>query len=120
MYNPSGHLVQYRLLPSVGAETGETAPRTAPVPSTQIPEEDLRVRVKPIQWWDVCRRNDWPEKEEFISGKTLGGPEAEEMSLESSDSEYDCAVNNNSIKYYEQCHFSNAEVQINSGRIPIW
>ncbi|KAF7805150.1 autophagy-related protein 18h isoform X2 [Senna tora] len=121
VYSPSGHLVQYRLLPSsMGAETGETAPRTAPIPSSQIQEEDLRMKVEPIQWWDVCRRNDWPEREEYMSGKNLGGPESSEMSLETSDYEYDNVGNNNSMKFYEECHFSNAEVQINPGRIPIW
>lgn len=120
VYAPSGHLVQYKLFPSLGAETSETTPRTVPAPSTQIQEEDLRVRVEPIQWWDVCRRNDWPEREEYISGKTLGVLDAAEMSLETSDYEYNNVGNNNSIKFYEQCHFSNAEVQVNSGRIPIW
>ncbi|XP_028770758.1 autophagy-related protein 18h isoform X2 [Neltuma alba] len=120
VYSPSGHLVQYKLLPSMAAETSETAPGTAPAPSTQIQEEDLRVKVEPIQWWDVCRRNDWPEREEYISGKSLSGQEAAEMSLENSGYEYDDVASNNIIKCNEKCLFSNAEVQMNSGRIPIW
>ena len=120
VYTPSGHLIQYKLLPSLVAEPTETAPRTTPVPSAQIQEEDLRVKVEPAQWWDVCRRYDWPEKEVYILGNTIGGVEAAGMVLESSDYEDNSVGNNNSIKLDEQCHFSNAEVQINSGRIPIW
>ncbi|KAK4273510.1 hypothetical protein QN277_021893 [Acacia crassicarpa] len=119
VYTPSGHLVQYKLLPSMAAETSETAPGTGPAPSTHIQEEGLRVKVEPIRWWDACRRNNWPEREEYIS-ENLGGQEAAEISLENSGYEYDDVASHNSIKCYEQCHFSNAEVQINSGRMPIW
>ncbi|XP_061348482.1 autophagy-related protein 18h-like isoform X2 [Gastrolobium bilobum] len=117
VYTPSGHLIQYRLLPSMGAESIGTVPRTDPVPSAQIREEDLQVKVEPVQWWDVCRRHDWPEKEVNISGNSL---EAAEIILDTSDYQDSSVGNNNSIKLHEQCHFSNAEVQISSGRIPIW
>ncbi|KAL1341590.1 hypothetical protein HN51_028114 [Arachis hypogaea] len=120
VYTQSGHLIQYKLLPSSVAEPGETAARTATVPSVQIQEEDLRVNVEPIQWWDVCRRYDWPEKEVSVLGNTLGGLEAEGLILESSDYEDNGVRNNSSIKLAEQCHFSNAEVQLSSGRIPVW
>ncbi|KAK7269289.1 hypothetical protein RIF29_22012 [Crotalaria pallida] len=122
VYTPSGHLIQYKLLPSLVAEPSETTPRAAPVSSAQpqIQEEDVRVKVEPLQWWDACRRNDWPEREAHISGNTVGGLEAADMILESSDFEDNNSVENNSIKLNEQCHFSNAEVQISSGRIPIW
>lgn len=118
VYTPSGHLVQYNLLPSMAAETSETV--SVPAPSTQIQEDGLRVKVEPIRWWDVCRGSDWPEREEYLSGKNLSGQEASRLSLENSDYEHDDVANNNYIKCNEQCHFSNAEVQINSGRIPIW
>lgn len=120
VYTPSGHLIQYNLLPPLMAETSETASRTGQVPSSQKQEEDLRVKVEPVQWWDVCRRCDWPEREVYISGSTLGGLEAAETILDISNDEDNRAGNNNSIKLDQQCHFSNAEVHISSGRIPIW
>lgn len=119
VYTPSGHLIQFRLLPSLVAEPSETTPRTAVV-SSQIQEEDVRVKVEPLQWWDACRRNDWPDREVYIIGNAIGGLEAAEMILDSSDYEDNSVGNNNSIKHHEHCHFSNAEVQMSSGRIPIW
>ncbi|XP_020233954.1 autophagy-related protein 18h isoform X1 [Cajanus cajan] len=120
VYTPSGHLIQYKLLPPLVAESSETASRTTLVPSAQIQEEDLRVKVEPVQWWDVCRRYDWPEKEVRILGNTVDGLQAAEMILDSSDYEDNSVRSNNSIKLDKQCHFSNTEVHINSGRIPIW
>ncbi|RDY06603.1 Autophagy-related protein 18h, partial [Mucuna pruriens] len=117
VYTPSGHLIQYKLLPSLVVESSETTSRTAPVPSAQIQEEDLRVKVEPVQWWDACRRYDWPEKEVCILGNTVGGLEAAEMIL---DYEDNSTGNSNSLKLNKQCHFSNTEVHISSGRIPIW
>ncbi|XP_014513827.1 autophagy-related protein 18h [Vigna radiata var. radiata] len=120
VYTPSGHLIQYKLLPPLVADSSETTSRTALVPLAQIQEEDLRVKVEPVQWWDVCRRYDWPEKEVCVLGNTVGGLEAEEMILDNSDYEVNRIGSNNSIKLNKQCHFSNAEVHISSGRIPIW
>nr|XP_025603624.1 autophagy-related protein 18h isoform X2 [Arachis hypogaea] len=119
VYAPSGHLIQYKLLPSLGPEPSGTVPRMDSVPSAHTEEENLRVKVEPVQWWDVCRRNDWPEKEVHIVGNNLG-LEAAEIILGTSDREDNNVGNNNCIKFNDQCHFSNAEVQINSGRIPIW
>ncbi|KAK7277884.1 hypothetical protein RJT34_22903 [Clitoria ternatea] len=122
VYTLSGHLIQYNLVPSLVAESSEIASRTAPVPSAQTQEEDLRVKVEPVQWWDVCRRYDWPEREVHILGNTVdgNGMEVAEMMIDSSDYEDNSVRNNNSIKLNKQCHFSNAEVHISSGRIPIW
>ncbi|CAJ2628632.1 unnamed protein product [Trifolium pratense] len=119
VYTPSGHLIQYNLLPSLMAEPNETALRTAQVPS-QMQEEDLRVKVEPVQWWDVCRRYDWQEREVYISGSAPGGPEAAEMILDVSSCENYSVGNDDSVKLNQDCHFSNAEVHISSGRIPIW
>ncbi|PNY17060.1 autophagy-related protein 18h-like, partial [Trifolium pratense] len=119
VYTPSGHLIQYNLLPSLMAEPNETASRTAQVPS-QMQEEDLRVKVEPVQWWDVCRRYDWQEREVYISGSAPGGPEAAEMILDVSSCENYSVGNDDSVKLNQDCHFSNAEVHISSGRIPIW
>ncbi|KAJ1417084.1 WD40-repeat-containing domain superfamily [Sesbania bispinosa] len=117
VYTPSGHLIQYRLLPPLRAEPSGTVPRLDPVPAAQIQEENLGVKVEPIQWWDVRRRHDLPEREVHILGNTL---EASEMILETSDYQDNSVVNNNSVKLHEQCHFSSAEVQISSGKISIW
>ncbi|XP_062001935.1 autophagy-related protein 18h isoform X2 [Rosa rugosa] len=122
VYTPSGHAVQFKLLPRVGIEPGEATSRTVPGSSVQIQDEELRVKVEPLQWWDVCRRTDWPEREECISGIKLGRQEDEETVMDT----FDCDVNDigdeESVKPLERSHLylANAEVQINCGRIPIW
>ena len=122
VYTPSGHAVQFKLLPRVGVEPGEATSRTVPGHSVQIQDEELRVKVEPLQWWDVCRRTDWPEREECISGIKLGRRVDEETVMDT----FDCDVNGigdkESVKPLECSHLylANAEVQINSGRIPIW
>ncbi|KAJ7978031.1 Autophagy-related protein like [Quillaja saponaria] len=122
VYTPSGHLIQYKLLPSVGGEPSETASRPGSGPSAHIQDEDLRVRVEPLQWWDVCRRIDWPEREESISGITLRRPEAAQMAINTSNCEDNDVGNKELVKPHERSHFyfSNAEVQISSGRMPVW
>lgn len=107
VYAPSGYVIQYELSPSLGREQGERVG-----PASQ--DEDLRVKVEPVQWWDVCRRADWPEKEEFIG------------SVESvmTNSDYEDNTNNlekDLIKQEQSRWFlSKAEVQIRSGRVPVW
>ncbi|MCD7453901.1 hypothetical protein HAX54_022607 [Datura stramonium] len=83
---------------------------------------DIGVKVDPIQWWDVCRRADWPEREECIHGITLGGREAPDMVMGESLSEDDDTGEKDSAKLCDRSHWylSNAEVQLKSGRIPIW
>ncbi|BFG37037.1 hypothetical protein CerSpe_233110 [Prunus speciosa] len=122
VYTPSGYAIQYKLLPSVRGEPGEAASRTGPGSSVQIQDEDLRVRVEPLQWWDVCRRNDWPEREECISGVMLGKQEYVETVMDGSESDDNDIGDKELVKPPERSHLylSNAEVQINSGRIPIW
>ncbi|KAF8112105.1 hypothetical protein N665_0067s0025 [Sinapis alba] len=101
VYTPSGHVVQYTLIPSLGgADQAESSSRIGAA------EEELRVKVEPVQCWDVCRRTDWPEREENIRGKVA------EDSVDASDL----------AKPLEKHHVyvANAEVLINSGRKPIW
>lgn len=122
VYAPSGHVIQYKLLPSVGGEPSETASRTGSGSSVQMQDEELRVKVEPVQWWDVCRRTDWPEREECISGITVSKKEPLEIVMDTSDlqdGDTDCKE---LVKPHERSHLylSNAEVQINSGRIPLW
>ncbi|XP_024031449.1 autophagy-related protein 18h isoform X2 [Morus notabilis] len=122
VYSPSGNVIQYNILPSVGGEASETASRTGSSSSVQIQDEELRMKVEPVQWWDVCRRTDWPEREECIAGITLRKQEASEMVMDTSDSEDNDIRDKELVRPHERSHLyiSNAEVQINSGRIPIW
>ncbi|GMI65303.1 homolog of yeast autophagy 18 (ATG18) H [Hibiscus trionum] len=122
VYTPSGHVVQHKLLPSFGGEEGESASRIGPGSAIQVQEEGLRVKVEAMQAWDVCRRTDWPEREECLSGMTHGRKEALEMAMDGSDSEDNFAGQKDLSKPQERAHLylSNAEVQISSGRIPIW
>ncbi|KAG4167084.1 hypothetical protein ERO13_A13G172700v2 [Gossypium hirsutum] len=124
VYTPSGHVVQYKLLPSFRGEAGENASRIGPGSAPQVQDEELRVKVETMQLqaWDVCRRTDWPEREECLSGMTHGRKEALEMKVDGSDSENNDAGHNDLSKAQDRSHLylSNAEVQISSGRIPVW
>lgn len=132
VYSPSGHVIQHDLLPSSGVESCDSSFRSGLGPSASIQDEELRVRAEPIQWWDVCRRLNWPEREESFSGITLDRPKAVEVVMDTSDCEdndtmYLKSFNNNLVgkdlaKPHERPHWylSNAEVRISSGMIPIW
>ncbi|XP_039029229.1 autophagy-related protein 18h-like isoform X1 [Hibiscus syriacus] len=122
VYTPSGHVVQHKLLPSFGGEASESASRIGPDSALQVPEEGLRVKVEPMQAWDVCRRTDWPEREECVSGMTYGRKEPLEVAMDGSDSEENNAGQKDLSKPQDLAHLylSNAEVQISSGRVPIW
>ncbi|KAK4379018.1 hypothetical protein RND71_000880 [Anisodus tanguticus] len=121
-YTPSGHLIQYELMPSFGGEQGDSYLRTGTASVVQMQEDDAGVKVDPIQWWDVCRRADWPEKEECVHGITLGGREATDIVMGDSLSEDDDTGERDSSKLCDRSNWylSNAEVQLKSGRIPIW
>lgn len=114
VYTPSGHVVQYKLIPSLGGDQAESNSRIGAA-SVLASEEELRVKVEPVQCWDVCRRTDWPEREENICGLTFGGRKIVEVTVDTSDSE-------DLVKPLEKHHvyLANAEVLINSGRKPIW
>ncbi|KAJ9541162.1 hypothetical protein OSB04_027668 [Centaurea solstitialis] len=114
VYSPSGHVIQYQLLPSLGAERGE---------SLQMQDEDLQVKVEPVQWWDVCRRADWPEREKCIGGGVTHRHNAVQTFVNNSDDDDDISLAGKDFhKPREQSHWylSNAEVQMRSGRVPIW
>ncbi|TQE00419.1 hypothetical protein C1H46_013927 [Malus baccata] len=74
-----------------------------------------------IHFLDVCRRNDWPEREEGISGIILGKQDDIDR-VDSSDTDDNDVGDKELAKPLEPSHvyLSNAEVQINSERIPIW
>lgn len=123
VYTPSGHVIQHELFPSMGAELSDGGTRTLSGSFRQIQDEELRVRVEPIQWWDVCRRSEWPEREECVSERQKYA----KIIVDKSDSEDSyrtdlLEIKSDSVKPLERSHWylSNAEVQISSGRIPIW
>lgn len=117
VYTPSGYVIQYELLPSLGREQGES--------SGSPQDEELRVKVEPVQWWDVCRRTDWPEKEEFIGIGGGGGGGRHglvEAAMANSDDEDGGVVEKDLSKLKERSrwYLSHAEVQMRSGRVPVW
>lgn len=136
VYTPSGHVVQHELLPSVRPEPGESGSRTHPASLVHIQDDDLKVRVEPVQWWDVCRRSDWSEREECIFGSTGGQDVAEiiqktpvsldNLNMEFLDISDDVSEKKStkscSVKPHERSHWylSNAEVHISSLSLPIW
>ncbi|XP_024961565.1 autophagy-related protein 18h-like [Cynara cardunculus var. scolymus] len=120
VYTPSGYVIQYELLPSIGREQGEYFLRVGTASQGQAQDEDLRVKVEPIQWWDVCRRTGWPEREEFIGGAASRGHNPAATVMTSSDDE-DITVEKDSIKHQERSRWiPHAEVQMRSGRVPVW
>lgn len=123
VYTPCGHVIQYELLPSLILEPNDSSSsKTQSGSILQLQDEDLRVKVHPIQWWDVCRRSDLPERETLIDN--LDCDERGKMwSVKTSNRIQGKTVKkSNSVKINERSHWylSNAEVQISSRRIPIW
>ncbi|CAH8382842.1 unnamed protein product [Eruca vesicaria subsp. sativa] len=112
VYTPSGHVVQYKLMPSLGGRGGGEQAESSSRIGAAV-EEELRVKVEPVQCWDVCRRTDWPEREENIRGLIFsGGRKVAEDSVNASDLAKPLEKNH--------AYVANAEVLINSGRKPIW
>lgn len=130
VYTPCGHLVQHELILSSRVDLNDSVSRTCTNSMVQAQEDESRVKVEPVQWWYVCRRSDWPEKEENISGVTSVSDGSVAMDT------YDCEDNsitslielNNKVEQKgflksnekPNWYLSNAEVQINSGRMPAW
>ncbi|KAJ8476810.1 hypothetical protein OPV22_020537 [Ensete ventricosum] len=131
VYSPSGHVIQYKLLPSSFVESCDISSKTIPTSVLQLQDDDLRVNAEPVQWWDVCRRLNWPEREEDISRIFCNNQQTSETVMDSGDSEDNetsCSMSTiGSVPGAESArserfhwYLSNAEVQINSGKIPIW
>nr|GEW92794.1 autophagy-related protein 18h [Tanacetum cinerariifolium] len=114
VYTPSGYVIQYELLPSIGREQVESSLRVGSTSQVQAQDEDLRVKVEPVQWWDVCRRTDWPEKEEFIGGVASSRHSSIETVVTNSDDE------DSKRQERSRWYLSHAEVQMRSGRVPVW
>ncbi|KAL0435801.1 UNVERIFIED_CONTAM: Autophagy-related protein 18g [Sesamum radiatum] len=129
VFAPSGFVVQHEILSPMGLERSENKTESLPAPQANAQSEELRVKVEPIQWWDVCRRLDNMEREECISGSFFDGfndPEIDDdskMVLKENPSAGEKKPGKtDSLKSSERSHWylSNAEVQINSCRLPLW
>lgn len=136
VYTPSGHVIQHKLLPSVDTEPIESSSKIRPGSFLQIQEDELKVKVEPAQWWDVCRRSDWPEREECVFGAKFDRQSLVGLGY----TKYDCEENSgsdllddsswdgekqlkaDSLKPNDKfnLYISKAEVQVNSGRLPLW
>ncbi|URE13811.1 hypothetical protein MUK42_23237 [Musa troglodytarum] len=131
VYSPSGHVIQHELLPSSFVESCDNSLKAVPAPLLQLQDEELCVNAEPVQWWDVCRRSNWSEREEDVSRIIPNNQKNSETVLDSGDYEdngtsYSMTTANSlsgteSVKS-ERSHWylSNAEVHINAGKIPIW
>ncbi|XP_068311714.1 autophagy-related protein 18g-like isoform X2 [Pyrus communis] len=137
VYTPSGHVVQHELQPRIGVEQSHSGLSTQAATSMHMQDEELRLKVEPIQWWDVCRRSDWPEREDSSFGTTSDRQEVADIIQNKSGSDgthrmesldLNVAVGGErrletySGKVHDRSHWylSNAEVQISSLRLPIW
>lgn len=120
VYSPCGRLIQYGLLPCMDEATGDTA-SSGTGSLVQLQDEDLKVKSEIIHWWDVCRRADWPEREECVKGIAFGGKDMSPMVLEASETEdNDNFAKEEKVHEQSPLYLSNAEVQMNYGRIPTW
>ncbi|XP_077240607.1 autophagy-related protein 18g-like isoform X2 [Tasmannia lanceolata] len=132
VYSPSAHVIQHELLPSFGTESRDSNSKTGLGPLVPVQDEELRVNAETVQWWDVCRRSNWPEREESVSSIAFDRSENAKMVMDISDCEgnytkdlklfHNTKVGKDLVKTHERpCwYLSNAEVQINPGRIQIW
>ncbi|XP_010528842.1 PREDICTED: autophagy-related protein 18h [Tarenaya hassleriana] len=121
VYTPSGHVVQYKIVPQLGGDPAQSYSRVGAA-SVSTSDEELRMKVEPVHCWDVCRRTDWPEIEENIHELILGRRETADITTDASDIEDNDIGHKELVKPPEKDHvyLANAEVQINSGRRPIW
>ena len=135
VYTPSGHVVQHELLPSVGPEPSESGSRSQSGSVQHMQEDEFRVKVEPIQWWDVCRRSEWPERGDpcgntfdrqdgvdRVQEKICSGDGCGLDFLDIGDGVAEKTVKPYTGKSQDRFHWylSNAEVQMNFGRLPIW
>ncbi|KAG0483440.1 hypothetical protein HPP92_011524 [Vanilla planifolia] len=90
-YSPSGHLIQHELLPSSGAESSDSSSKSGSGSLVHFQDEELFINTADCHGLaDACSMS--------------------------------CTNVNETLKSHERPHWylSNAEVQLCSGRIPIW
>lgn len=128
VYTPSGFVVQHEIMYSMGLVEDRTESLLARQVNPPLNEE-FKVKVEPIQWWDVCRRLDAVEREDCISGGVFDAPNASEICGESKMGFQENAsvtgkklIRTDSVSSPErfQWYLSNAEVQINTCKLPMW
>ncbi|CAM8960221.1 unnamed protein product [Rhodiola kirilowii] len=121
VYTPSGHVVQHKLVPSIGSETNVRSSRMQLDSVENRKCDDLSVNVEAVQWWDVCRRTDWQEREECILQPNFSKQEAsaadQDKDVLNSDIQGVEAGKIGSVKAHDKSHFylAKAEVQRNFG-----
>uniref|UniRef100_A0A0E0L2E8 Uncharacterized protein n=1 Tax=Oryza punctata TaxID=4537 RepID=A0A0E0L2E8_ORYPU len=118
VYSPSGHVIQHELLPS-GSESSDSSPIVGPA-SLQIQDDELHVIAEPTQWWDVCRRTNWPERDENVANIVFHNQRNSMMAMDASDcdSEHSDSVPSDGISGKEimrsrersSWYLSNAEI----------
>ncbi|URE49130.1 hypothetical protein MUK42_14956 [Musa troglodytarum] len=130
VYSPSGLVIQYELLLSSFVEPCDSSLKAIPAPLLQLQDEELHVNAEPVQWWDACRRSNWPQREEDVSIIIFNNEQDSETVIDSGD----CKDNGSScilpsangvpgtesMGSERSWYFSNAEVQISSGKVPVW
>ncbi|XP_074576067.1 autophagy-related protein 18g-like isoform X2 [Curcuma longa] len=126
IFSPSGYVIQHELLPSSLFKLCDSGSKAAPASLLQMQDEELC--PEPVLWWDVCRRQNWAGKEEDISRVIFNNlPNSEKFMDSSEDNGTYSMPRTNTVSGTElgrsksaQRHISNAEVQIRTGKIPIW
>uniref|UniRef100_A0A7N0TS73 Uncharacterized protein n=1 Tax=Kalanchoe fedtschenkoi TaxID=63787 RepID=A0A7N0TS73_KALFE len=124
VYTPSGHVVQHKLVPYIGPEANDGGSRIQPDSIENSKYDELRVKVEAVQWWDVCRRTDWQEREECIllpnfSKQESSAVDQDKDVLNSNFREIEEKTSGTaaSTKAHDRSHFylAKAEVQRNFG-----
>ncbi|CAM0955561.1 unnamed protein product [Alopecurus aequalis] len=115
-----------------GSESSDSSPTVGPGAHLQLQDDELHVTAEPVQWWDVCRRTNWPERDQDIANVVFHNQQNSMMTVDTSDCEEsdhsDFTPSNDGMSRKEvmkvreksSWYLSNAEVQISSWRIPIW
>lgn len=128
VFNPTGFVVQYKLLLSAVTELSDVSPKIQPnlhVNTQDDPDDVFRVNFEPVQWWDVWRRSDRRDHSlgtalnEVEDSAKVDGPKV--VFLEESTG-LNTSVKTDRIKAAEisNWYILNAEVQMHSARYPIW
>ncbi|CAL9770288.1 unnamed protein product [Musa acuminata subsp. burmannicoides] len=130
VYSPSGLVIQYELLLSSFLEPSDSSLKALPAPLLQLQDEELHVNAEPVQWWDACRRSNWPQREEHVSIIIFNNQQDSETVIDSGDCKDNgssCILSSangvpgtESMGSERSWYFSNAEVQISSGKVPVW
>ncbi|WOL12589.1 autophagy-related protein [Canna indica] len=129
IYSPSGYVIQHQLRPSSFVESCDSSLKAAPAPPMQLQDDEQCVNAEPVQWWDVCRRLNWSERDEDVSRVIFNNLQNSETLMGSgncghNETSYTISTNSTvprteSISERSHWYLSNAEVQISSGKIPI-